>query len=203
MTATVFLQAADMFAAAVEQVRDDQWDQPGLGEWDVRALVGHTLRAVTTVSSYLAQPAPDSVACGSAGEYFVRVRTLPAADDRAVADRGHQAGRDLGPDPLATVRAGIARASERLAQLDGADPVLPTVAGGMRLSDYLPTRTFELLAHSNDLAAATGAVLVVPLEVGESALQTAVAAMARLGDGNALLLHLLGRPGGEHRPMFG
>jgi hypothetical protein len=30
------------------QVRDDQWELPGLGVWTVRSLAGHTARAILT-----------------------------------------------------------------------------------------------------------------------------------------------------------
>lgn len=200
---TTFLQAADMFASLCEQIQDEQWDRPGLGEWDVRALVGHTLRAVTTVASYLAQPAPDAVVCSSAGEYFALARTIPGADDRAVADRGHQAGRDLGPAPVETVHSAIAHTREALATIGDQDPVIATVVGGMRLSSYLPTRTFELLAHTLDLSTATDLAVDPPVAVVESAVQTAAAAVARTSDGVALFRHLVGRPGGAFRSLFG
>jgi len=192
-----------MFADLCTQIQDDQWHRPGLGEWDVQALVGHTLRAVTTVASYLTQPPPGQVACESAGDYFARARTLPGADDRAVAVRGRSAGRELGPDPSVTVHAAIRRTREALDSVGDDDRVVATVVGGMRLSDYLPTRTFELLAHSLDLAAATGIVVEPPWAVVESAVQTAAAGAARTGEGVAEFLHLIGRPGGAHRPLFG
>ncbi len=200
---TAFWQAAETFADLCDRIPDGRWDRPALGEWDVRALVGHTLRAVTTVASYLAQPAPAGVDCGSPGEYFALARSIPGADDRAVAERGLQAGRDLGADPVATVHAAVARTRQALAAVGDQDPVVVTVVGGMRLSNYLPTRTFELLAHSLDLAAATDLPIQPPAEVVESAVQTAAAAAARLGDGVAVFRHLIGRPGGAYRPLFG
>lgn len=201
--ARVFLEACDMFAETCGRIADDQWDLPGLGEWDVRALVGHTLRAVTTVPTYLAQVGPQPVECESAGEYFARVRGLPSADDAAVAARGHQAGRDLGPAPLTTIREGIESARAALERVGDGEPVVPTAAGGMRLGDYLPTRTFELVAHSYDIAHATGARVPATQPVLVSAIQTAASAAALVGDPAALLLHLLGRPGGKYQPLFG
>ena len=44
----------------------DRWSEPGLGEWDIRALVGHTSRSLVTVEVYLARPAA-SVEVASAG----------------------------------------------------------------------------------------------------------------------------------------
>lgn len=197
-----FLRAAEMFAEACRQVGAEQWARPGLGEWDVRALVGHTLRAVTTVATYLGQPAPGTVVCDSAGAYFVASRSIAGADERAVAERGHQGGRDLGPDPTLTVHDAIERTRSVLATVDDTDRIVATVVGGMRLDDYLPTRTFELLAHTLDLAQATGVEVEPPADVVESAVRTAAAALAGTGDGVAFFRHLLGRPGGAHRPLF-
>lgn len=53
MTATVFASAAAAFARLVRAVPETAWDGPGLGEWDLRALVGHTSRSLITVSDYL------------------------------------------------------------------------------------------------------------------------------------------------------
>ena len=41
---------------------DGRWDEPGLGEWSVRDLVGHTSRSFLTVESYLATPAESAIA---------------------------------------------------------------------------------------------------------------------------------------------
>ena len=49
--------AAELFVNTVEQVGPTQWEQPGLGVWTVRELVGHTSRALLTVELYLAKPA--------------------------------------------------------------------------------------------------------------------------------------------------
>lgn len=56
-TDPVFTSAAMAFAQLVHQVPAGAWDGPGLGEWDLRALVGHTSRSLITVSTYLATSA--------------------------------------------------------------------------------------------------------------------------------------------------
>ena len=43
-----FADAAEWFSATVGHV-DDRWERVALGEWDVRALVGHTSRSLLTV----------------------------------------------------------------------------------------------------------------------------------------------------------
>ena len=40
-----FPDAAEVFLATVAAVRPSQWDQPGFGEWTVRELTAHALRA--------------------------------------------------------------------------------------------------------------------------------------------------------------
>ena len=47
---TAFADAAGWFVRTAALV-GDRWDRPGLGEWDVRALVGHTSRALLTVET--------------------------------------------------------------------------------------------------------------------------------------------------------
>src|SRR5450759_2654908 len=83
-----FTDAAEWFVRTAASV-DDRWDQPGLGEWDVRALVGHTSRSLLTVETYLARPAA-SVEIPSAADYYRATRA--AAADSAVAARGRAGG---------------------------------------------------------------------------------------------------------------
>jgi len=70
-----------------------------------------------------------------------------------VAQRGREAGQELGEHPVAWVQA----LAERVSALpDGLpdDAMLTTPVGGIRLIDYLPTRVFELTIHTLDLAKA-------------------------------------------------
>ena len=96
---TAFADAAGWFVRTTALV-GDRWDRPGLGEWDVRALVGHTSRALLTVETYLARPAA-AVDLASAPDYFRAISAAAAAP--AVAARGRDAGTALGSDPEAAV----------------------------------------------------------------------------------------------------
>ena len=49
----LYFAAAEAFIALVERVPGDAWQRAGLGVWDVRALVGHTSRSLSTVRDYL------------------------------------------------------------------------------------------------------------------------------------------------------
>lgn len=151
MTYETFAEAARHFAAQVHAVPDDAWAQPGLGEWDLRALVGHTSRALLTVESYLSQPA-ETEDVPSAAQYYAAV--VAAAGGPGVTERGREAGRAMGDDPGGYLDALVDRVLP-LAALAG-DPLIRTFAGGMRFSQYLPTRTFELVVHGLDIAGALG-----------------------------------------------
>ena len=161
-----FADAADWFVATAASV-GDRWDEPGLGEWDVRALVGHTSRALLTVETYLAAPA-ETAELDSAVGYFRATSALAAGT--AVAQRGRDAGAALGADPAAAVAEIAARVVPLIHGCDGSE-LLTTIAGGMRLADYLPTRTFELAVHTSDLATALGLPLDVPPTTAAQALE--------------------------------
>ena len=167
-----------------------RWDQPALGEWDVRALVGHTSRSFLTVETYLDRPAA-TVELATTADYFRVTRAIAAGP--AVAARGRDAGAALGSDPAAAVAEIAARVLRLLDSRDGTE-LVTTIAGGMRLRDYLPTRTFELAVHTADLASAIGEPLDVPLTAATQALQ--VVNDLALADGLAgqLLLAATGRP---------
>ena len=146
-----FAEAAEKYARLVAQIAPDQWDAAGLGVWDLRALVGHGARALVTVDTYLDRPA-QLEALDSPVAYLTA--TTGATDPEAVAARGRQAGDALGSDPAATVTDLVARVLPRVAA--AGDPLIETIGGGMRLSAYLPTRTFELVVHGLDVARAAG-----------------------------------------------
>ena len=46
-----YLGAARAFLDLVEQVPERAWSEPALGEWDVRGLIGHASRALSTVGT--------------------------------------------------------------------------------------------------------------------------------------------------------
>ena len=170
---------------------DGGWDRPGLGAWDLRSLVGHTSRSLVTVTSYLDAPA-EVENLSTAAAYVTATTAMAAAHVEAVAERGRQAGRDLGDDPVAAVRQ---RATTALTKVRSADPeaLITTIGGGMRVRNYLPTRTFELVVHGLDIADAAGLdVEIAPIALAEANALAAEAAV-RLGHGVALLRGLTGR----------
>jgi uncharacterized protein (TIGR03083 family) len=183
-----FADAAGWFVRTAALV-DDRWDRPGLGEWDIRALAGHTSRSLLTVEAYLARPA-GAIDVDSPAGYLRATREM--AVDPAVADRGRDAGAALGADPASAVAVIADRVLALVDACDGTEPVT-TIAGGMRLSDYLPTRTFELAVHTADLATALGVPPDVPTTAAAQALGIIAAVAVEDGRAGPLLLLATGR----------
>jgi uncharacterized protein (TIGR03083 family) len=185
-----FSDAAEWFVRTAALV-GDRWDRPGLGEWDVRTLVGHTSRSLVTVETYLARPAA-AAEMASAADYFRATRA--AAAGPAVAARGREAGAALGAHPAAAVAEIAARVRALVGTQDGSE-LVTTIAGGMRLGDYLPTRTFELVVHTADLATALGVPPDVPATSAAQALHIITDLAVADGLAGPLLLAATGRPG--------
>jgi uncharacterized protein (TIGR03083 family) len=192
VTDTVFVSAARAFAELVHALPASGWDGPGLGDWDLRALVGHASRSLITVSTYLTTTASREDVT-SPHDYYAKIRGYASnAGSAAIIERGRQAGRDLGPDPAATVDALLDKA---LGDLDGVDDPLIAVIGGLgiRLSNYLPTRTFELAVHGLDIVRASGVEFSLPDEVLDQATVLAARVATAIGQATPVLLALTGR----------
>ena len=132
-------------------------DDAGLGEWNVRSLLGHTCRAFTTVEDYLiagTTSVPQSPPPVESPAAYYRAAASLLADPQQVARRGRDAGQALGDDPV-TAAATIIRRTRSLVAATPGDATVITPVGAMRLDDYLPTRAFEITVHGLDLAAAT------------------------------------------------
>jgi uncharacterized protein (TIGR03083 family) len=193
VTIETYRAAATSFAALVREIPAGAWGQPGLGDWDVRALVGHTSRSLTTVLSYL-QTTADREDIATPQEYYVRVTPSALGIDPAdVAERGRQAGRDLGSDPAAAVDALVSEVLGALTAVHG-DPLIKVIGGlGIRLGAYLPTRVFELAVHGMDIARAVDISFQVSEDVLAEALDIATRTAIATGRGESLLLALTGR----------
>ena len=191
----VFASAARSVAALVHEIPWDRWDGAGLGEWDLRALVGHASRSLITVSTYL-QQAAEREDITTPEQYYARINN-PAALGLApagIVERGRQAGRDLGDDPAARLDELV---SQVLDELSGAGDLLIQVIGGagIRLYTYLPTRTFELAVHGLDIARAVDIPFALPADVLEAATALAARIAVVKGHGETVLLALTGRTG--------
>ncbi|MHC5797926.1 maleylpyruvate isomerase family mycothiol-dependent enzyme [Lacisediminihabitans sp. FW035] len=187
----LFLSSATAYVHLLGGIRDEQWSSPALGSWSVRSLAGHTARAILTVENYLAQEEPGDVTIATAEAYYSTVY-LSFTDDAAVAARGVEAGEWLGDDPVAQVSAALARATAAI-ESQPANRIVSIGGMGIRLSEYLRTRVFELVVHTIDLSMATGLPHTLPQAGVEDAVTLAAAVAARRGSGEDVLLALTGR----------
>jgi len=140
-----FQAASRFFAACVAAVPVERYQDPWSDEWRVLDLIGHGNRANVLPVEYYERPVP------LAAPGYV----LP----ENVAERGRQAVRDLGEDPVAAVRAASDRALATVAAAPD-DAVVGTPFGEETLGTYLRSRTAELVLHGTDL----GTDVEVPAE---------------------------------------
>ncbi|PZF62849.1 hypothetical protein DEJ33_15195 [Curtobacterium sp. MCPF17_047] len=199
----------DLVTALPSPVADPAlWSSPALGVWDLRALVGHTNRALVTVSTYAAttieQDADPTTSTSTSGTVlddaaeYLQAATRTATDPDEVAARGVAAGAALGTDPEAAVTAARDQALAVLAAVPSGTRI--SVVGGLLLpvEEYLRTRIIELVVHGGDVArAATAAGAPVsaspPVEAVVAATLLLAEVGARRGDGPLLLAALTGR----------
>lgn len=191
-TVAVFASAATAFAALVRAVPAPAWDGPGIGDWDLRSLIGHASRSMITVSTYLESPAEYEDITSPADYYARMLEYSSGVGADAVTERGRQAGRDLGEHPVAAIDALVTRVLEQLAAVD--DPLIEVIGRlGIHLRNYLPTRVFELAVHGLDIVRATGVDFIMPDDVLADAAALAAQIGVSTGQGETLLLALTGR----------
>lgn len=185
-----YLEAGKFFGSVVDKVDIDGWEAPALGEWCVRDLTGHTYRSFTTVLSYSARPG-DKVELERPVDYFLKAFE-GLADPKQVAERGRAAGLEIIDDPKMMVRGFAMYVENKLDELSD-DHIMATPVGGMRLIDYLPTRTFELMIHTMDLAIALGVNDEPPENGMEATLQILGQLALHRGHAPRLILATTGR----------
>lgn len=154
---------------AIAVLTPDQLARPTrLGDWTVRELAAHVAMMLDSVSRSLALPEPPGPKPGlTLLEWPVATAALAgriAADTEALAaDR---------PDLEALYREVEARFIADVPAAGAGDRLLPIRLGALRLTDFLVTRTVELIVHTDDLNEALG--LEIPYD------RQALAACTRL-----------------------
>jgi uncharacterized protein (TIGR03083 family) len=146
--------------AAMRSLVDADLARPTRCEaWDVRALIGHLIRDVDRIVTYLAASPPDQAPSPSdidAVAYFHAfdpARAAPGVAQRSRETAAAYATREA----LMEAFAQMWRHAVEAATAAGPERVV-TVAGGqtLRLADYVPTRVLEMTVHGLDLADAMG-----------------------------------------------
>ncbi len=193
-----FRAISTLFVELVDQINEAQWEQPGLGEWTVRELVGHIATAsFGNLERGLDQPAAELVATRPV-DFWVRRRDSHKtiadadADAAAIAQGGRDAATALGEQPAQAVRALYDRLHARLDATDG-HLIITTRIGGMRMLDYLATRVFECAIHTLDLAVALQIEVTIPEPALSMTLQLLGDRATANGHTTALLLAATGR----------
>jgi uncharacterized protein (TIGR03083 family) len=158
-TRTAVLAQFGHVREAVGTLTAEQLEGPsGLGDWTVRELSAHLAMAVGAVAHALEQPEPQ------AGPVLALLDWpfATAAHSEAISEDIRVIAATVVGAPAEELFDRIAERIEAL--LPGApdDRLLETRTGTMRLSDYLITRTVELVAHTDDLNRATG--LAIPYD---------------------------------------
>lgn len=111
-----FASAATAFARLVRDIPETAWDGPGLGEWDLRSLVGHPSIALSSAGAYLKAPAErEDVA--SAADYYALVHKFASSAEATAGNEeaGRRAGIELGVDPAAAIDSLVEHALSDLA----------------------------------------------------------------------------------------
>ena len=187
----IFHQSALAFVDLVGLIRDDQWDAPALGSWNVRSLVGHTTRAILTVETYLGHDEVSRLSLPTAEDYYALIYK-DFADPVSVAARGVDAGVWLGENPVQKISDALRRADDAISSAP-AGRVVSVGGHGIELSQYLRTRIFELVVHSIDIGRAIGQPHGQSVVCVTDATSLAARIGARTGSGEDILLALTGR----------
>ncbi|MEU8816996.1 maleylpyruvate isomerase N-terminal domain-containing protein [Actinoplanes sp. NPDC048796] len=188
--------AAVTFVDLVSRVPADRWDAPGLGEWTLRELVAHTAGSALRQVPGVLRARAETAAVTSPEAYWTFARSVPpevyAEAVAASTTLARQAAAELASAPAGLIGDLAGRATQALAAA-GDDDVVSTPVGGMRVRDWMPTRTFELVVHGLDVAAAAGLEADFPPDAVSEATLLAARVAAALGDGPAVLFALTGR----------
>lgn len=176
--------------------------------WTVRELVAHTLRAYTTIETYLvdddgSDPGPDDgdpdvdldipdpaadierVRLDAPGYYR---QALAGADVHAGIVERARTGAQAMPDPVGEAQVVVWRVVA-LVESTADDTPVATPFGRLELAEYLVTRTVEVALHTIDLQRALGQ----PAQMDEVVAQAILPVLLELGSPMEMVLALTGR----------
>lgn len=179
----LYLQVAATAAAllAADEVAA-RWDEPSaLAEFSVRGLAGHLAGQVFFLPAMLAQPVPAEPVI-AIEDYYARADWIGSAVDTTFNQRIRSGGEEDasgGPADLAE-RVAACVAELRGTLPEAADrPVRRPTWGNWSISfdDFVTSRMFELVIHSDDLAHSVG---IPTPEFPTEAVETVVDLLSRI-----------------------
>lgn len=175
-----FVDATRFVLGVLEELTEDQWALPGIGEWSIRELAVHTVRAGSTLTTYAAAKAVGDRDAFGPVDYYMAVLADPEVH-KGVSERARTqaAGIEI---PIAEYARGVFAEAEQVLERTPADHLLATPVCNIRMVDYLPTRVVELVVHGIDLSVATDRIADVPPEAMELTLEVLAALTLRRQD---------------------
>jgi len=185
-----FRLASTWWRSLAGAVDDDQWEQPGLGEWTVRELVAHTNRAYKTIADYADGDVKDPTEIYSAANYF-RIVLAEQTPHVHIAARARREAPEVADWVVHTDDL----AATALAIIDSSAPdrSMHLMVGEMQLDQYLATRVVELVVHGLDLSSAIALPTTPPPDAARVAL-TVLLDLSTGVDLSQILRLLTGRP---------
>ncbi len=163
-----FSDMGDALVSLVAGISESEYELPSIGDWTVRELIAHTIRAYSLIGTYLDGPVVEG-SCATAGEYFRRALVDPATHIQ-IAERGRQSGIQL-TDPVAQTTAAVMDGVRRTSQVDDLT-LMSSFMGQIPFGEYLRTRLVEATLHSLDLIAALGREISLPSDAVRLTLDT-------------------------------
>jgi uncharacterized protein (TIGR03083 family) len=138
----------------LHSLKSDDWAKPTrCPPLTVRELAAHMLRGAVRIEEMIAAGPVDSEPERDGMTYF---RFDSASEAPVIAKRAQEASASF-PDDLAKAwDIGWTKALQGARAILSDDPVLPTIFGLMRMSEYLRTRCVEVVIHHMDLDDALG-----------------------------------------------
>jgi uncharacterized protein (TIGR03083 family) len=142
---------------AGQRMPADLWTRPvGLGDWTVRELYAHVGKGAGTLRDLVSrQPIHGEPDLPDAAAYFAALRPLGAAGAAQVAQAATEWAAGRSNDVL------VNDFEAPVPDMDGQSVVL-SIAGTIRLADYLVTRILEATVHLQDLGQVVPDVTVPP-----------------------------------------
>lgn len=186
-----FDHLGEQYIELTRSLDDADLAKPGLGQWTLRDLIAHAVRAFSTAAANLDATRSIEFTIHTAGEYFRTTFASSPNIHAEIAERGVRAGNELGADAAAvaaTVERIITQACARVGDADD-NSIVNHLVGQVPFVPYLATRVVEAGVHLLDVQRALGR----PAELDRTTADIVLLTLAETGDVNQIILSITGR----------